>query len=279
MEATSRRVTSGRAVFWAATWILATLSGCWCGTPVIVPLKTSNVLPENVPELIAFADVRASEDAGLDDLTAAVEALEKAVKLRGQEPSSVQPFEVHWRLARACLLASEIENASAEKTAWLLRGEDAAGAATRENPNGVEGYYYMAALRGRRVQQSGLGGITLVGSVETLGLKAAELDPVFEDAGAYRLLGMLYSQAPPWPTSVGDMDLAVEYAQKAVATSDYPLNKLFLAQVLIEAGDPHGARTALREVLAAPKVGRWAKVGERWRLYARQLQNRLEENK
>ncbi|MDD5307303.1 MAG: hypothetical protein PHU25_08275 [Deltaproteobacteria bacterium] len=229
--------------------------------------------------MVTLADLHAAEDADLDDLTTAVEALEKAAKLLGREPSSVSPYEVHWRLGRACLFASEIENASAEKTAWLLRGEDAAEAATRENPNGTEGYYYLAALRGRRAQQGGLGGITLVRSVEKLGLKAAALDPKFEDAGAYRLLGMLYSQAPPWPTSVGDMDLAVEYAQKAVDTSDYPLNKLFLAQVLIEAGNPHEARTALRDVLAAPKVGRWARVGERWRPYARQLQNRLEEKK
>jgi tetratricopeptide (TPR) repeat protein len=144
-------------------------------------------------------------------------------------------------------------------------------AAMREKPDRVEGYYYLAVIKGRRIELAGLTGIGQIKDVESYGLKAAEIDPRFEDGGPFRLLAMLYAKAPPWPTSIGDMDLALEYAKKANAISPYPMNNLIMAEVLIEAGDYEQARKLLNKVLAAPKSGRWAREGERWRPYVRKL--------
>jgi hypothetical protein len=116
----------------------------------------------------------------------------------------------------------------------------------------------------------------LARNVEDLGIKAAELDARFEDGAPYRLLAMLYAKAPPWPTSIGDIDKAIEFADKAVAVSDYPMNHLVRGEVLIEANEDVEARKELKLVLTAPKSGRWAHEGEIWRPYALQLLDRID---
>ena len=118
----------------------------------------------------------------------------------------------------------------------------------------------------------------LAGKVEELGLKAVEIDETFMDYGPLRLLAMLYAKAPPWPTSIGDMDEALDYAERAVTASDYPMNHLIMAEVLIEDDELDKARGELEKVLAAPKVGRWAYEGEQWRPHAMKLLKRIQED-
>jgi hypothetical protein len=55
------------------------------------------------------------------------------------------------------------------------------------------------------------------------------------------------------------------------------MNHLIRAEVLIEDDELVEARAELRGVLAAPKVGRWAQEGERWRRHARQLLKQISE--
>ncbi|MDJ0763784.1 MAG: hypothetical protein QNJ97_12450 [Myxococcota bacterium] len=205
----------------------------------------------------------------------ALAALKKAkVQIQTQETNTAL-FEISFRLAHACFMTAEYESDGVRKTTWLKDGSDEATTAIRERPDRVEGYYYLALIKGRLAERGGLGGLGQVKEIEILGLKAVELAPGFEAGGPYRLLAMLYAKAPPWPTSIGDVDLGLDYAKKAVAHSDFPLNHLILAEVLIENGFPAQAREELRRVLAAPKMGRWARDGELWRPRARQLLREL----
>jgi len=263
-------------------WLLVVLlaAGCWLDkpAPAVLPVHDDEPLSVDPRELVALADRQSTYDTSREKLIEAVNALEKARRLVTERPGTLALFEVEWRLARAAFLVAEDTREANERLAWRLKGEDAAEAAQRERPDRVEGYYYDAGLKGRRAEQGGFGGIVLAGTVRKLGEKAAELDPHFEEAGAERLLGMLFAKAPPWPTSFGDIDTALEHARRAVALSDYPLNHLMLAEVLHESGDAAAARIEIERVLSAPKVGRWATEGERWRAYARQLLRRIEAN-
>lgn len=257
------------------------LSGCWLfGSPAPPrpPKTASEELPDDIDSLMSLADRKARANSSIEDLIEAVSALEKAADQVAERRSRVPLWGIHWRLGRACFLASERSEGRADKLLWIRRGEDAARAAMRERPDRVEGYYFYAALLGRRAELSGLGfsAIKLAKEVEELGKKAVEIDPSFEDGAPYRLLAMLYAKAPPWPTSIGDIDLALEYADKALELSDYPMNHLIRAEVLIEAEDFGEARAELRKVLSATKVGRWAREGEHWRPHARRLINKLE---
>ena len=265
----------------AALLCALSTTGCWLFSETVAPppvVTPNEELPESSAELMELAEAKSVEDAHIDDLDTAIAALEKLLGKLGTETTGIQIFDVRWRLARACFMASELEKDSPVRLAWIAKGEDSAEAAVRERPERVEGYYYLAVLKGRRAELSGIGfsAIALAKKVEELGKKAVELDPSFEDGAPYRLLAMLYANAPPWPTSIGDMDLALELAEKAVELSDYPMNHLIMAEVLIEDEDYGEARAELKKVLSAPKVGRWAREGERWRPRAMQLMKKLE---
>lgn len=231
-----------------------------------------------MPELLAYANERALEDSPLDDLNEAASALEKAIELSPERPEQVELYELQWRLARACFLAAEIETEVTAKLNWIGRGEGMAEAASRERPDRVEGYYYHAVLKGRRAQASGQGfsAMVLARRVEKLGLRAVKIDPTFDNASPYRILAMLYANAPPWPTCIGDIDEALEYAHKALETSDYPMNHLIMAEVLIEDESFKEARAELKKVLAAPKVGKWAHESARWLPHTTKLLERIE---
>jgi tetratricopeptide (TPR) repeat protein len=252
-----------------------------CGPTVVSrpPLdKKKDTLPDDVEVLLAFAESKTFEDSQLKDLSDAADAYDKAISLSPTHKSSLSKPEMSWRLARVCFFAAEQEKGDADKLIWIARGEQAASEAVHGLPKRVEGYYYLGVLKGRRAQYSGIGfsAMLLARNVEDLGLKAAKLDPTFENGGPYRLLAMLYAKAPPWPTSIGDIDEAIDFANKAVGVSEYPMNHLVRGEVLIEADEPEAAKAELKMVLAAPKDGRWAHEGELWRPYARQLLDRLE---
>jgi len=214
----------------------------------------------------------------MNDLSDAADALDKAMRLAQTHAPSLSRAEMSWRLARICFYAAEQEKGSADKLIWIARGELAAAVTIKDLPKRVEGYYYLAVLKGRRAQHSGIGfsAMSLAKSVEELGLKSIALDPTFEDGGPYRLLAMLYAYAPPWPTSIGDVDKALEFAERAVGVSDYPMNHLVRAEVLAEADELDAAKVEVNKVLSAPKDGLWAHEGEVWRPYARQLLVRIE---
>ncbi len=254
-------------------------TGCWGSSPVPRTTTSADDLPSDITQLMAVAEQRLSAASSAGDFERAAAALDKARELLGETISDVDLMEVHWKLAYACFMVSELHRDASAQRAWLNEGRDAAVAAVRERPDRVEGYYYLAVIDGRRAESAGLTGLGMVKEVQANGLKAAELAPGFLDGGPLRLLAMLHAKTPPWPTSIGDIDLALEYAQQALQIADTPMNNLVYAEVLIEAEEYSKAKKRLRRVLSAPKIGTWAQEGERWRPHARQLLKRIESHR
>ena len=86
----------------------------------------------------------------------------------------------------------------------------------------------------------------MVENCETL----IQVEPNFEHAGCYRVLGNIYAQAPSFSLDpkhiTQDLDKSAEYLRKAVALSpDYPLNHFFLARTLEALGDKPNAKQEL----------------------------------
>lgn len=232
-------------------------------------------LPNSSQELLDLATRILEQGSSIDEFVRAVAALEKIASGQtvGTNPSA--PFEVDFRLAKACYLIAELEPNAERRAAWLRQGETVAEQARKARPDRVEGPYFLAVIIGRKAEALGLAALVLVRRIEELSLEAMKLDPTYENGGPYRLLAMVYAKAPAWPASIGDPDRALELAQEAVATVDYPLNRYILAEVLIEVGETAKARKQLRAVLSAPKVGKWAQEGETWRPRARKLLDSL----
>lgn len=86
--------------------------------------------------------------------------------------------------------------------------------------------------------------------------RAAQADPLYEQAGPDRALALVYLRAPGWPAGPGDPDLGLTHAQRAVALRpEYPPNLLVLAEALLSTEDRAAAREACVRALAAAKSG------------------------
>ena len=226
---------------------------------------------------MALADEKIHVSSTVRDLAIATQALEKAEQLMAEQESAIQLVDVRIRYIKACVLITENEPDPAQRMAWIRRGIDVGASIQKESPRRVEGYYYQAALKGRHAEmEGGVRGFLEVGEVEELGLKAEKLDASYDDGAPLRLLALLYAKAPSWPKSVGDVDLALEYAEQAVALSDYPLNHYTMAEVLIQAEEFDEARQALQKVLSAPEEGKWARESAHWRAHAETMLTQLQ---
>ena len=129
-------------------------------------------------------------------------------------------------------------------------------------------YYYLAVNLGLAIKEHPAVALKnldrLVSSLE----KARELSPDVNSAGPYRVLGMLYLMAPPWPQGIGDGDKALELLQEAVRRfPDYPKNRIFYAQALWELEGENRKQEILEhleEALRLLNQEKWKTVRVRW---------------
>ena len=127
---------------------------------------------------------------------------------------------------------------------YYQQGQSYAETLIREEPNRVEGHYWLAMNLCGQADVGGklLGRRLLPRILEEL-QRAVALDEAYDQAGAHRVLGRIYYEAPGWPLSVGDMQKSLQHLQAAVrlapATST---NHLYLAQTLLRLNEtPPGA--------------------------------------
>ncbi len=80
------------------------------------------------------------------------------------------------------------------------------------------------------------------------------LDEGYDQAGAHRVLGRIYYEAPGWPLSVGDMQKSLEHLKAAVRLSPATsTNHLYLAQTLLRLNEAMPARQELAQVLKSSR--------------------------
>ncbi|MFA4972694.1 MAG: tetratricopeptide repeat protein [bacterium] len=112
--------------------------------------------------------------------------------------------------------------------------------------------------------------------------KVIGIDPDYENAGAYRMLGQLYTRLPQTAIHPGsvirDLDRAEDYLRKAVQISpDYPENHLALAETLLENGK---AKEAMEELILSNELApQWRKdiSYEQWRHESLALERKIED--
>lgn len=131
-----------------------------------------------------------------------------------------------------------------------------------------EVHYYLAANLGFAVRDQITLAMENLPRLQHAMERALSLSPDVDEGGPWRLLGMLYLKAPPWPAGFGDGDKALELLGKAVEKHPrHPLNHLFLAQAIQEV-DGGGARARARsEWLQGMKLlqdGDWGYNREPW---------------
>jgi len=117
-------------------------------------------------------------------------------------------------------------------------------------PDSAACSYWLGAALGLQARERHATALDALPRIEQAFQQAALREPTLEQGGPDRALALLYLRAPAWPSGVGDPDLGLEHARKAVALGGaYPPNQLALAEALTATGDDSGAGQAWRKAL------------------------------
>ena len=122
-----------------------------------------------------------------------------------------------------------------------------------------------------------LGALKVLNEMERELKRALELDPKLDYAGPNRTLGVLYLEAPGWPTSLGSKTKARQNLMRALELApEYPENHLNLIEALQkwhETRDLPDRLAAYEKLLPAARTNfaglqwedEWDSWGKRWK--------------
>ena len=146
-------------------------------------------------------------------------------------------------LSRTCFVLGQLAPKQ-QSMGYYRQGQSYAETLIREEPNRVEGHYWLALNLCGQADVGGklLGRRLLPRILEEL-QRAVALDETYDQAGAHRVLGRIYYEAPGWPLSVGDLKNPWQHLKAAVRLApDNSTNHLYLAQTLLRLQDNPAAR-------------------------------------
>ena len=173
--------------------------------------------------------------------------------------------EAAWQFGRACFDLGEFVEDTKQHEDLAAQGIHACRQLLLRQPKMVAGHYYLAMNLGQLARTKTLGALKLVVEMETEFQHARDLDENFDLAGPDRNLGLLYFEAPGWPTSIGSRSKARRHLQRAVLLSpNYPENRLNLLDYFIKFGDKTGAQREFKELKELWPAARKQFSGEPW---------------
>jgi tetratricopeptide (TPR) repeat protein len=181
------------------------------------------------------------------------------------------------RLGRACFLLGQLVPGS-QAMGYYQQGQSYAETLIREEPNRVEGHYWLALnLCGQADVGSKLLGNRLLPRILEELQRVVALDAAYDQAGAHRVLGRIYYEAPGWPLSVGDLQKSRQHLQAAVHLSPATsTNHLYLAETLSRLNEAGLARQELEQVLKSTRAAVKPQDLEEDRQEARRLVSEIE---
>jgi hypothetical protein len=173
--------------------------------------------------------------------------------------------EFAWQFARACFDRAEFATNKTERAAIAEQGIAACRLAVVREPKSAPAHYYLAMDLGQLAQTRTLGALKIVPEMEREFAAARQLDEQFDYAGPDRNLGLLYSEAPGWPTSIGSRSKARQHLQRAAALApDYPENRLNLIEALLKWSDRPAAQREMKSLEDSWPRARTNFTGEAW---------------
>lgn len=235
-------------------------TGCPAPAPRYVPPKKAapTSLPASPSQLVTAADklVAAKKRVPLATADEARGLLKRAL---ATHPT---PAEVHWRIARACFLMTQLLKNVDQRVEVAREGMAYAKKATAALPGRVEGHYYLALNMAKIAEAKWK--LSFVKPMVAAGQRAREIDERFDNAGPLVFLGKVYLDAPAWPVSVGNTEKALALLQRAVKLAPTPESRVFLGQAYYEEDQPEKAREQLKLALAAKDLEpKWRAVAQK----------------
>jgi hypothetical protein len=165
--------------------------------------------------------------------------------------SGPQRFTLLARLARANFFLGDIAD-KGQRSLYYEQGRQQAQTILAENPQRVEGHYWLGLNLAGLADASRMQGMRLLPQILAELERAAAIEPGYDQAGAYRVLGRIYYQAPGRPLSVGDVNKSLDLLTRATTLAPAnSTNHLYLAETILKLGRKDQAGQELRQVLTA----------------------------
>jgi hypothetical protein len=195
--------------------------------------RTPNTLKRELRTLVAlFAltlNVAAQEPDFTAEAKAAYEAAEKAYATNSSSS------EAGIRLAIAAFDYADLAPNDNIRENIANTGIATAHSVIAAKTNSVAGHYYLALNIGQLARTKMLAALKLLIDMERELNLVISLDPKFDFAGGHRTIGVLYMEAPGWPTSVGDKKKARFHLEQAVKIApEFPDNHLCYLEGLVK---------------------------------------------
>ncbi len=263
-----------RGILLAAGIVL--LAGCPRPLPPVLNAVTvkASELPDEREELVEYADAEMRKDT-IEGAENSLIALEKAI---GEHAVTVigRDYDALWRAARACAWLAEEFTDKKTRDQFAYHGVQYAKAATLLEPRRVEGHYYLGINTRLSATTRSFTAYNMVPQVRDEAKAAARADEMFDHAGPLRLLGGVFTKAPPWPASIGDNEEGQKYLARAVKLApDYPENHLLYGDALAADDKYQEAAHEYKQVLDAPEAPEYKHRLERWKREAATAMQKL----
>jgi hypothetical protein len=170
-----------------------------------------------------------------------------------------------WQFACACYDFADFATNDTERATIAVQGIAACRQLIAREPKSAPAHYYLAMNLGQLARTELLGALKLVKEMEREFKTADGLDEHFDYAGAARNLGLLYGDAPGWPTSIGSRRKARDWLEHAAKLApDYPENHLNLAESFLQWNDPARAKLELNALNSLWPKAQKKFTGAKW---------------
>jgi hypothetical protein len=169
------------------------------------------------------------------------------------------------QFARACYDFADFATNKTERAAIANQGIAACRQIIARDTNSVAAHYYLGMNLGQLARTKNLGALKIIREMESEFKTAEALDPRFDYAGPERNLGLLYRDAPGWPTSIGSKRKAKNYLELAQKIApDYPENHLNLIESFLQWRESDNAERALNALDSLWSKAQTNFTGEKW---------------
>jgi hypothetical protein len=182
-----------------------------------------------------------------------------------QFQSNTNNSEAAWQFARACFDFADFATNKTGRAAIANQGIAACRKLIARDTNAVAAHYYLGMNLGQLARTKSLGALKIIREMESEFKMVTELDKQFDYAGAERNLGLLYRDAPGWPTSLGSRRKARDFLERAAALApDYPENLLNLAESYLKWNECGDSKQELNALDALWPTAQKKFTGEKW---------------
>jgi tetratricopeptide (TPR) repeat protein len=226
-------------------------------SPVKILMLATLALLLFPPELAAQRSPRDAADAVLDSPTLDYsQARDALALLEGRLPGAgPERAPLLSRLARGCFILGDLSEKKDIRRQYYEKGRTYAESLLKEDPASVAGHYWLGLNLAGLADVGGiLTGRRLLPRILEELQRSLALNEAYDQAGAHRVLGRIYFEAPRPPFSVGDLQKSLTHLTAAARLApECSTNHLYLAETLLRLGRNEEARQELEQVLTAPR--------------------------